>query len=83
MDHIGVINQRQGYGTILMQEIFKIAKKLNRYPVLVVSNGYANDFYEKLGMDRINMKLPAIYEIGKEGLENFIPYAQLAKSRLC
>lgn len=62
VDHIGVIKSKCGYGTILMNGIFKLAIKLNRYPVSVVSNGYANDFYEKIGMERINMKLPAIYE---------------------
>lgn len=69
VDHIGVIEEGKGYGTILMKTIFKFAKERNRYPVSLVSNGYANEFYEKIGMVRINTHLPAIYEMPKEKLD--------------
>ena len=64
IDHIGVIKQRCGYGTILMNEVFNIAKQLDRYPVSLITNGYSNEFYEKLGMKRSNgNKIPASYEM--------------------
>lgn len=68
VDHIGVVEQHQGYGTILMNEVFKIANKLNRYPVSLTTNGYSNEFYEKLGMKRVNDKMPAVYEMKKEDI---------------
>ena len=66
IDHIGVVEQHQGYGSILMKAVFKIADKLNRYPVSLTTNGYSNDFYEKMGMKRVNNKMPAVYELKKE-----------------
>ena len=66
VDHIGVVEQKCGYGTILMREVFKIAERLNRYPVSLTTNGYSNEFYEKMGMKRVNDKLPAVYELKKE-----------------
>jgi hypothetical protein len=63
IDHIGVIDQHQGYGTMLMKEIFKLG-----YPVSLTTNGYSNEFYEKLGMKRVNDKMPAVYEIKKEDI---------------
>jgi N-acetylglutamate synthase-like GNAT family acetyltransferase len=69
VDHIGVIDRHKGYGTILMKAIFKLAKEQNRYPVSLVSNGFSNDFYEKLGMIRINKGSPVIYEMQKEQLD--------------
>lgn len=63
IDHIGVVEKRCGYGTILMQEVFGIADKVNKDFVTLITNGYSNEFYEKIGMVRINgNKLPAVYE---------------------
>jgi len=71
IDHIGVIEQGKGYGTILMKTIFKFAKERRRYPVSLVSNGFANEFYEKLGMVRISTLSTIIYEMPKEKLESY------------
>lgn len=72
VNHIGVIIMRCGYGSILMREVFKVACLKNRHPVSLVTNGYSNEFYEKLEMVRINSnKLPAVYEMPKEKLEKF------------
>ena len=74
IDHLGVIKQHCGYGTILIQEVFKIAKNTDRYPVTVITNGYSDIFYEKMGMERITQSLPAVYEMSKDKLDslNFI-----------
>jgi hypothetical protein len=69
IDHIGVIKQNCGYGTILMKSIFKIAKEKNRYPVTLMSNGFANEFYEKIGMERLGDKTPIHYIMTKKKLD--------------
>jgi hypothetical protein len=71
IDHIGVIDRHKGYGKLLMTTIFKLAKKQNRYPVSLVSNGFSNEFYEKIGMIRINNAAPTIYEMQKEQLDYY------------
>ena len=65
VDHIGVIERRHGYGTILIKEIFSIAKILD-YSVTVTSNGYADDFYRSFNMIRIVDKPLGIYTIKPE-----------------
>jgi hypothetical protein len=63
VDHIGVIDKRAGYGTALMGEVFKFAIR-KRCDVSLVSNGYANEFYEGLGMRCINNgKMPSVYQM--------------------
>lgn len=63
IDHIGVIERQNGYGTILMKEIFSLAKILE-YSVTVTSNGGdSDDFYHSLGMLRLVDKPLGIYSI--------------------
>lgn len=63
VDHLGVVEHDRGYGKMLMQSIFKIADILNKKSVSLVTNGSSNEFYEKIGMYRVNTKMPAVYEI--------------------
>jgi hypothetical protein len=65
IDHIGVIERRHGYGTILMKEIFSLANIL-QYSITATSNGYADDFYHSLEMIRIVDKPLGIYTIKPE-----------------
>jgi len=60
--HIGVIERRKGYGSIIMNSILSSAKILH-YSVSVTSNGYADDFYHSLNMKRIVDKPLGIYMI--------------------
>ena len=60
ISHIGVVNKRRGYGTILMNELFNIADTLN-YKTEVTSNGYADPFYEHFPMVCIIVKPLRIY----------------------
>lgn len=60
--HIGVIERRKGYGTIIMNTILSLAK-ISNYFVSVTSNGYADDFYHSLNMKRIVDKPLGIYII--------------------
>lgn len=62
IDHIGVVERSKGYGTILMETVFGIAKETKKRSVSLVSNGFANDFYEKLGMKRVGNGSTIIYE---------------------
>jgi hypothetical protein len=63
IDHIGVLERKHGYGTILMKEIFSLAKILE-YSVTVTSNGGdSDDFYHSLGMLRLVDKPLGIYSI--------------------
>ena len=63
IDHIGVLERQHGYGTILMKEIFSLAKILE-YSVTVTSNGGdSDDFYHSLGMLRLVDKPLGIYSI--------------------
>jgi hypothetical protein len=63
--HIGVLERRKNYGSIMMREILKLAKLLH-YSVTVTSNGYADDFYHSLGMVRIIDKPLGLYRIMPE-----------------
>jgi len=63
IDHIGVVEHNRGYGKLLMYAVFKIADILNKKTVSLVTNGSSNEFYEKIGMYRVNNKIPAVYEI--------------------
>jgi hypothetical protein len=63
LDHIGVVERGMGYGTILVHAILKILPIYHKSKLTLVTNGYSNEFYEKLGMKRINDKLPAVYEL--------------------
>ena len=65
VNHIGVIERQHGYGTLLMREIFSLAKILE-YSVTATSNGYADDFYHSLNMIRIADKPLGIYTIKPE-----------------
>ena len=65
VNHIGVIERQHGYGTLLMREIFSLAKILE-YSVTATSNGYADDFYHSLNMIRIADKPLRIYTIKPE-----------------
>jgi len=65
IDHIGVLERRRGYGTIMMKEIFSFAKIL-QYSVTATSNGYADNFYHSFGMIRIADKPLGIYTIKPE-----------------
>lgn len=65
ISHIGVINKRSGHGSILMKELFSIAKILN-YKVEVTSNGFADPFYESFEMERIVDKPLGIYSISPQ-----------------
>jgi hypothetical protein len=58
--HIGVLERRKGYGTIIIKEIFRTAKIL-KYSMSVTSNGYADDFYHAFGMIRSVDKPLGIY----------------------
>jgi hypothetical protein len=60
ISHIGVLERRKGYGSVLMTEIFSLVKLLH-YKVLATSNGYADDFYHYCGMIRIVDKPLGIY----------------------
>jgi hypothetical protein len=63
IDHIGVLERQHGYGTILMKEIFSLAKILE-YSVTATSNGGdSDDFYHSLGMLRLVDKPLGIYSI--------------------
>lgn len=62
VSHIGVIERRKGYGTLLMKELFKTAKAME-YSITITSNGYADAFYESLKMRRIVDKPLGIYTI--------------------
>lgn len=62
VDHIGVVTRSKGYGSILMNAVFDVAKKTNKRSVSLVSNGFANDFYEKIGMVRVGNGPSIIYE---------------------
>lgn len=62
ISHIGILEKRQGYGTILMKDIFSLANII-KYSVTVTSNGYADDFYHSLGMLRLVDKPLGIYTI--------------------
>ena len=63
IDHIGVLECKHGYGTILMKEIFSLAKILE-YSVTATSNGGdSDDFYHSLGMLRLVDKPLGIYSI--------------------
>lgn len=62
VSHIGVIERRKGYGTMLMKELFKVAKVME-YSITITSNGYADAFYESLKMKRIVDKPLGIYTI--------------------
>lgn len=62
VSHIGVIERRKGYGTMLMKELFKLAKIIE-YSVTITSNGYADAFYESLKMKRVADKPLGIYTI--------------------
>lgn len=68
VDHLGVIEQCNGYGKILMIEIFKMAKIFN-YDVTVTSNGFADGFYKKLNMIKINDKPLSVYKMFKKQLQ--------------
>jgi hypothetical protein len=63
IDHLGVIEQKCGYGTILIKEVFRIAKIHKKITVSVVTNGYSDGFYEKMNMIRANNHSPAVYEL--------------------
>ena len=58
--HIGILERRKGYGTILIKEIFRTAKIL-QYSMSATSNGYADDFYHAFGMIRSVDKPLGIY----------------------
>jgi N-acetylglutamate synthase-like GNAT family acetyltransferase len=63
IDHLGVTEKRAGYGTALMAEVFNFAMR-TRCDVSLVSNGYANEFYERMGMKCVNNgKMPSVYQI--------------------
>lgn len=62
ISHIGVIEKRKGYGSVLMNELFSLAKILN-YKIEVTSNGYADPFYHFCGMIRTVDKPLGIYTI--------------------
>jgi hypothetical protein len=62
VSHIGVIERRKGYGTILMKELFKFAKIMD-YSITATSNGYADKFYQSLNMRRVVDKPLGIYNI--------------------
>lgn len=60
LDHLGVVQneQRKNYGTTLINKI----KELYNRPISVITNGFSNEFYEKIGFKRMNeYKLPAWY----------------------
>ncbi|MCJ7637761.1 MAG: hypothetical protein MUO21_09760 [Nitrososphaeraceae archaeon] len=65
VNHIGVMERQHGHGTLLMREIFSLAKILE-YSVTATSNGYADDFYHSLNMIRIADKPLGIYTIKPE-----------------
>jgi N-acetylglutamate synthase-like GNAT family acetyltransferase len=63
LDHLGVVQneQRKNYGTTLINKI----KELYNRPISVITNGFSNEFYEKIGFKRMNNgKLPAWYRSG-------------------
>jgi hypothetical protein len=62
ISHIGVLERRKGYGTILMKDIFSLADII-KFSITVTSNGYADDFYHSLGMLRLVDKPLGIYSI--------------------
>jgi len=70
IDHLGVVDQGNGYGTLLMHKVFLTAIRLNK-SVSLMTNGSSNEFYEKVGMYRVNERLPAIYEISIDKLKNY------------
>jgi len=70
VDHIGVVDQQKGYGTLLMEKVFRTAFRLQK-SVNLVTNGSSNDFYEKIGMVRTSTKLPSSYEISIEDLRRY------------
>lgn len=60
LDHLGVVQdeQRKNYGTMLINKI----KELYNRPISVITNGFSNEFYEKIGFKRMNDgKSPACY----------------------
>jgi GNAT superfamily N-acetyltransferase len=65
VDHLGIVDRGIGYGTMLMREIFNVAKSLGK-AISLVANGFANDFYEKLGMYKVNDKIPTVYEMSRD-----------------
>lgn len=67
VDHIGTIEQQKGYGSLLMEKVFRTAFRLQK-SVSLVTNGSSNEFYEKLGMTKISTKLPLSYEISIDDL---------------
>lgn len=62
ISHIGILERRKGYGTIILKEIFRTAKIL-QYSITATSNGYADDFYHSFGMKRMVDKPLGIYII--------------------
>lgn len=67
--HIGVINKRNGHGTIMINEVFLLANIL-KYKVEVTSNGFADPFYESFGMIKISNKPLSIYTISPQNYMN-------------
>jgi hypothetical protein len=65
VSHIGVIERRKGYGSIMMKEILNMAKILH-FQLTATSNGYADDFYHALGMIRIVDRPLGLYRIMPE-----------------
>lgn len=70
VDHIGTVQQQKGYGTLLMEKVFRTAFRLQK-SVSLVSNGSSNEFYEKLGMKKINSKSLSCYEMSIEDLRSY------------
>lgn len=68
VEHLGVIEKGKGYGKSLMQELFRLSIKDNRF-ITLVSNGEANGFYEAIGMNLIKTKGPNIYELAVDDIK--------------
>jgi len=65
--HIGCIERNIGNGTMLMIEVFKLAKIFN-YDVTVTSNGYADNFYTKLYMKHVS-KQPSLFKLSSKYIQ--------------
>ena len=61
VDHLGTVEQGKGYGTLLMEKVFRTAYRLGK-SVSLMSNGSADEFYAKIGMVKLGNKVPVIYE---------------------